>query len=53
MLLHFQRQLGWVAVDFVLDFERVIDSRAILFSAKLHVHDGTDDLNDISFIHKV
>jgi hypothetical protein len=27
VLLHFERQLRWVAVDFVLDFERVVDFR--------------------------
>ena len=28
MLLHFERELGRVAVNFVLDFERVVDAAA-------------------------
>ena len=32
MLLHFEGQLGRVAVDFVLEFERVVDARQLLFS---------------------
>ena len=52
MLLHFERQLRWVAVHFVLEFESVVDFRQRLFVRKFHVHYGTDDLNDVSFIHK-
>src|SRR4029077_15615414 len=52
MLLHFERQLRWVAVDFVLNREGVVDFRQRLFVRKFHVHHGTDYLNYISFIHK-
>src|SRR5439155_6705712 len=52
MLLHFERQLCWVAVHFVLDFEGVVDFRQRLFVRKFHIHYGTDDLNYVSFIHK-
>ena len=52
MLLHFERELGRAAIDFVLDLERVVDSRQTLFVGEFDVHYGADDLNDISFIHK-
>src|SRR4029077_615499 len=52
MLLHFERQLRWIAVDFVLNLEGVVDFRQRLFVRKFHVHHGTDYLNYISFIHK-
>ena len=51
MLLHFEGELGRVAIDFVFDFKRVVDPRQFPLAAKFHVHHGTDDLNDISFIH--
>src|SRR4051794_15708028 len=51
MLLDFEGELGGVAVDFVLDLERVVDAGQ--GAGKLHVHHGTDNLNDISFIHKI
>jgi hypothetical protein len=52
MLLHFKRQLGWVAIHFVLDFEGVVDFGQRLFVRKFHIHYGTDYLNYVSFIHK-
>src|SRR5436190_5849969 len=52
MLLHFERQLRWVAVHFVLNFEGVVDFRQLLFVWKFHVHYGTDYLNYVSCIHK-
>ena len=52
MLLHFEREFGWITVDFVLDLERVINSRQGAVSRKLNVHHGTDNLNNFSFIHK-
>src|SRR6266567_1961355 len=52
MLLHFECQLRWVAVHFVLNFEGVVDFRQALFVRKFHIHYGTDDLNYVSFIHK-
>src|SRR3954470_8447934 len=51
MLLHFERQLSRVTTHLVLDFERVINVRQTFRVAKYHVHYGTDDLNNISFIH--
>src|SRR5205807_1443758 len=38
MLLHFERQLRWVAVHFVLNFEGVVDFRQRLFVRKFHIH---------------
>jgi hypothetical protein len=52
MLLHFERQLRWVAIHLVLNFEGVVDFRQRLFVRKFHVHYGTDYLNYVSFIHK-
>src|SRR5207248_4953356 len=52
MLLHLESELGRVAVDFVLDLERVINFRQRFRVRKFYVHYGTDDLNDVSFIHK-
>ena len=52
MLLHFQGELGRIAVHLVLEFEGVINSGHFLFAGKFHVHNRTDDLNDVSFIHK-
>src|SRR5207302_3399780 len=52
MLLYFEREFVWVAVDFVLDFERAVDFRQFFYFRKFHVHYGTDYLNDVSFIHK-
>jgi len=52
MLLHFESKFGRVAVDLILDFERVIDSRQGAFLREFNVHDGTNHLNNISFIHK-
>jgi hypothetical protein len=51
MLLHFESQFGRGAVHLVFDFKRVVDPRQPCVAAKFHVHHGTDDLNDISFIH--
>ncbi len=48
MLLHFEGQLGWIAVRFVFDFQGVIDPRQSLFVGKFHVHYGTDYLNYFS-----
>src|SRR5205823_6356649 len=52
MLLHFEGQLRWVAIHFVLNFEGVVDFRQGLFVWKFHVHYGPDYLNYVSFIHK-
>src|SRR4030095_6262574 len=52
MLLHLERQLGWIAICFVLDFEGVVDFRQRLFVRKFHVHYGTDYLNYVASIHK-
>src|SRR5207245_6873561 len=52
VLLHFERQLCWVAIHFIFNFESVVDFRQRLFVRKFHVHNGTDYLNYISFIHK-
>ena len=52
MLLHFEGELGWVTADFVLDFEGVVDLREFFDLREFHVHDGTDDLNNVSFFHK-
>ena len=52
VLLHFEGELGRGAVDFVFEFERVVDARQLGRVLEFHVHHGTDDLNDISFIHK-
>ncbi len=51
MLLHFEGQLGRGAVDVVFKFQRVVDARQLARALEFHVHHGTDDLNDISFIH--
>jgi len=53
MLLHFERELRWRAVDFVFQFKRVIDARQLGRVLEFHVHHGTDDLNDFSLIHKL
>jgi len=52
MLLYFERQFGRVAIDFVLDLERVIDFRQLRYVTKFHIDHRTDDLNNISCIHK-
>ncbi len=52
MLLHFEGELSRVAIDFVLDFERVVDARQSFSFRKFDVHNGTDHLNNVSFIHK-
>ncbi len=52
MLLHFEGELGRSAVDLVFELERIIDARQFARVLEFHVHHGTDDLNDISFIHK-
>src|SRR5215470_3845633 len=53
MLLYFEGQLCWVAIDFVFDFERVVDFRQFVFIREFHVYNGTNYLNDVSFIHKL
>ena len=52
MLLHFEGELGRVAVDLVFEFERVIDARELFGFIEIHVDDGTDDLDDVTCIHK-
>src|SRR5204863_6704068 len=52
VLLDFEGELGRVPVDFVFELERVVDARQLPGILKFHVHHGTDDLNDLSFIHK-
>src|SRR5204863_3154295 len=52
MLLDFESEFGWVVVDLVLDFERIINFWQSLPLWELHVHNGTDYLNDVSWIHK-
>src|SRR5262249_9197769 len=52
MLLYFERQLRGVTIDFVVNFEGVVDLRQCFFIRKFHVHHGTNYLNYISFIHK-
>src|SRR5881392_1430908 len=52
MLLYFERELGRVTVDLVLDFERIIDFGQLRAAAKLHIDHRADDLNNISCIHK-
>jgi len=52
MLLDFESQLRRIAVDLVLDLERVINFRQTLIVGELDIHDRADDLNDVSFIHK-
>ena len=52
MLLHFEGELGRVAVHFVLDLERVVDAGQLAGVGEIHVDDGTDDLDNITSIHK-
>src|SRR5438045_9703428 len=52
MLLHFEGQFCRIAINFVRDFERVIDAGQFFSFRKFHVHNGTDDLSDVSLIHK-
>ncbi len=52
MLLHFEGELGRAAVHFILDLERVVDAREFSGVGEVHVDDGTDDLDDITCIHK-
>src|SRR5882724_12173511 len=52
MLLHFESQLGRVAVHLVLDLERVVDAGQSTRIGKVHVDDGTDHLDNITSIHK-
>ena len=51
MLLHFERKLGRVAVDFEFDLERVVDAGELPGIGEVHVDDGTDYLDDITSIH--
>jgi hypothetical protein len=51
MLLHFESELGWVAVHFELDLERVVDTGQFPGIAEVHVDDGTDYLNDTTSVH--
>src|SRR6266513_713381 len=53
MLLHSEGQLCRIAVDFVLDFERVIDTRQSFSFREFDVHNGSDDLSNVSCIHKI
>ena len=53
MLLHFESQLCRIAVDFVLDFERVVAAGQSLSIREFHVHNGTVDLSNVSCIHKI
>src|SRR5205809_8062820 len=53
MLLHFEGQFCRIAINFVRDFERVIDAGQFFSFRKFHVHNGTDDLSDVSCIHKI
>ena len=52
MLLHFEGQLGRGCRSLRIRFRARCRFAAALFVRKFHVHHGTDDLNDISFIHK-
>ena len=52
MLLYFERELMWIAANVVFELERVIDSRQASLFRKFNVHYGTDNLNNVSFIHK-
>ena len=52
MLLHFESQLGRVAVHLILDLERVVDSGQLPGIGKVHVDDGTDHLDNVTSIHK-
>ncbi len=49
VLLDFERQLGRLALDFVIHRQRVVDRGQWL--GKLHVHYRTDDLYDFAFVH--
>src|SRR2546421_151396 len=51
MLLHFEGELGRIAVDLVFELERVINAGQLGRVFEFHVHHRTDDLNDSSFIH--
>ena len=50
VLLHFERQLDRLALDGVVDRQRVEDRRQRV--GKLDVDDRTHDLNDFADIHK-
>src|SRR5262249_28649572 len=52
MLLYFECQLCGITTDIEFDFERVVDPRQLGGFSEVHVHDGTNYLNNISFIHK-
>ena len=52
VLLHFEGELVRVAVDLVLDLERVVDPGKFFGFGEVHVDDGTDDLDNITSIHK-
>src|SRR5205814_10021993 len=50
-LLDYESERVRIAVDIVFELERIIDTRQLARVFKFHVHHGTDDLNDFSFIH--
>ena len=52
MLLHFEGEFGRVAVDLEFEFERVIDPRDLPSFIEIHINNGADDLDDITFVHK-
>ena len=51
MLLHFEGHLGGLAVDGVIDLERIVDlGQCALFGVELGVDDGADDLYDFTCV---
>src|SRR6516162_7756110 len=49
VLLHLKRDFDGLALNFVVHRQRVIDTWQLF--RKCHVHDRTDDLNNLAFIH--
>ena len=52
MLLNFERKLGRIAINFILDLKCVVDSRKLNSIAEFHVYYRSDYLNNVSCIHK-
>ena len=53
MLLHFADEACGLATLLEFDFEGVVDGRKLAGGGEIHVHDGTDDLDDFADVAHV